>query len=283
VTSVNEGDRTPAADQGSRNLVTRIVVALVLAPLALVIAWVGGPLWIGLVVLVTIGLFAEWLAIVGAVQEMWTVAAGASALAVSGLCLALGRGDDALIVLAIGLVAIAALAQRERLWSALGFCYAAAAGLASALVRLDDAYGFAALIFVLLVVWAADSGGYFAGRAIGGPKLWPRVSPKKTWAGAVGGFIGSLVVAAGFAAFGVGKVVPLLLLGAGLSIASQLGDLFESAVKRRFGVKDSSQLIPGHGGLLDRLDGFVAAIVMAALFGFLRGDAHSLGRALVVW
>ena len=102
-------------------------------------------------------------------------------------------------------------------------------------------------------------------------------------AGAVGGFIGSLVVAAGFAAFGVGKVVPLLLLGAGLSIASQLGDLFESAVKRRFGVKDSSQLIPGQGGLLDRLDGFVAAIVMAALFGFLRGDAHSLGRALVVW
>lgn len=280
---MNQDQVTPAADPGSRNLLTRVVVAVVLAPLALVIAWAGGPLWIGLVAVVTIGLFAEWLTIVGAAQETWTVATGILALAVSGLCLALGRSDYALIVLVIGLVAIVALARRQRLWSAIGFIYAAAAELASALVRLDGAYGFVALIFVLLVVWAADSGGYFAGRAIGGPKLWPRVSPKKTWAGAIGGFIGSLVVATGFAAFGVGKVVPLLLLGAALSIASQLGDLFESAVKRRFGVKDSSQIIPGHGGLLDRLDGFVAAIVLAALFGLLRGGADGIGHALMVW
>src|SRR5664280_3892281 len=100
-----------------------------------------------------------------------------------------------------------------------------------------------ALMFVLLIVWVTDIGGYFAGRGIGGPKLWPRVSPKKTWAGAIGGFVASLVIAAGFVAFGLGKTGPLLLLGAALSIASQLGDLFESAVKRRFGVKDSSHLI----------------------------------------
>ena len=111
--------------------------------------------------------------------------------------------------------------------------------------------GFAALILVLLVVWVTDIGGYFAGRGIGGPKLWPRVSPKKTWAGAIGGFAASLVVAAGFAVVPrtFGKTGPLLLLGAVLSIASQLGDLFESAVKRRFGVKDSSHIIPGHGGI----------------------------------
>lgn len=128
-----------------------------------------------------------------------------------------------------------------------------------------------------------DIGGYFAGRGIGGPKLWPRVSPKKTWAGAIGGFAASIVVAGGFAAFGLGKIGPILLLGAALSIVSQFGDLFESAVKRRFGVKDSGHIIPGHGGLLDRLDGFVAAVVMAAIFGLLRFGVDGVGRGLMVW
>ena len=158
-------------------------------------------------------------------------------------------------------------------------------------MRLDQVWGFVALILILLVVWVTDIGGYFAGRGIGGPKLWPRVSPKKTWAGAIGGFAASLVVAAGFVAVGFGKVQPpptlklgpILLVGAVLSIVSQLGDLFESAVKRRFGVKDSSQLIPGHGGLMDRLDGFVAAAVVAAIFGLLRGGADGVGRSLMVW
>src|SRR6476661_1858729 len=99
----------------------------------------------------------------------------------------------------------------------------------------------------------------------------------------VGGFLASLVVAGGFAALGLGKTGPLLLLGAILSIASQLGDLFESAVKRRFGVKDSSHIIPGHGGLLDRLDGFVAAVVLAAILGFLRRGADGVGSGLMVW
>ena len=266
MTGLNQDQVTPAADPGSRNLVTRIVVALVLAPLALLIAWVGGPIWIGLVTLVTIGLFVEWLTIVGAARESWTIAAGIGALAASGLCLALGHSDYALIVLAIGLVAVIATARGERVWSVIGFCYAAAAELASALVRLEGAYGFVALIFVLLVVWVTDSGAYFAGRAIGGPKLWPRVSPKKTWAGAIGGLVGSLAVAAGFAAFGFGKMVPLLLLGAILSVVSQLGDLFESAVKRRFGVKDSSQIIPGHGGLLDRSDALLVVSPLVYLY-----------------
>src|SRR5207247_87913 len=163
---------------------------------------------------------------------------GVAALAVAGICCAIGRLDAALIVLAVGFVAVVSIAPERRSWAAAGFLYAAAAEIASVLVRLDPAKGFAALMFVLLIVWVTDSGGYFAGRGIGGPKLWPRVSPKKTWAGAAGGFVASLAVAAGVAAFDLGKIGPLLMLSGALSVVSQLGDLFESAVKRRFGVKD---------------------------------------------
>jgi phosphatidate cytidylyltransferase len=282
---VTEHEAAPAAaaEQGSRNLLMRVAAAMVLAPTAIAIAYAGGWLWTALVTVTAIGLYVEWLAIVGTAREMPAIASGVAALAIAGLCLALGRIDVALVALVLGLAAVALLSSERRIWTATGFAYAAAAEIASVVVRFDQTSGFAALILILLVVWVTDIGGYFAGRGIGGPKLWPRVSPKKTWAGAIGGFALSLVVAGGFAASGLGKAGPLLLLAAVLSIASQLGDLFESAVKRRFGVKDSSQIIPGHGGLLDRLDGFVAAVVLAAIFGFLRAGADGVGRGLMVW
>jgi phosphatidate cytidylyltransferase len=261
----------------------RVAAALVLAPLTIAMAYAGGLFWTALVTLVAIGLFLEWLTVVGVARAIRVAVSGSVGLAIAGWCLAAGQINVSLAALAVGFAAVALLSPERRGWSAAGFFYAAAALVASVLVRLDPGEGLVALIFVLLVVWATDIGGYFAGRGIGGPKLWPRVSPKKTWAGALGGFAGSLVIAAGFAAFGLGKPLPLLLLAAILSVASQLGDLFESAVKRRFGVKDSSHIIPGHGGLLDRLDGFVAAIVLAAFFGFLRGGIDGVGRALMVW
>jgi phosphatidate cytidylyltransferase len=290
---VTEGDATPAAvaGQGSRNLLMRVIAAVVLAPVAIAIAYAGGWLWATLVTLAAIGLYVEWLTIVGAARATRVVASGAIALAVAGLCLAAEWIDAALLALVLGLAGVALLSPEQRRWTAAGFGYAAAAQIASVLVRLDPETGFAALVFVLLIVWATDIGGYVAGRSIGGPKLWPRVSPKKTWAGAIGGFLASLIVAAGFVVFGSNKadpalmlkMGPILLLGAVLSIACQLGDLFESAVKRRFGVKDSSHIIPGHGGLMDRLDGFVAAIVLAAFFGLLRGGVDGAGRGLMVW
>jgi phosphatidate cytidylyltransferase len=232
-------DSTPkqADDRGLRNLLMRVLAALVLIPVAIFAAYAGGWLWAGLVALVSVGLFLEWRGIVG------------------------NRAG----------------------WIALGFVYAVAALAASIVVRLDPVWGFPALMFILLIVWMTDIGGYFAGRGIGGPKLWPRVSPKKTWAGAVGGFALSLAVAAGFAANGLGRLLPLLVIATVLTVLSQLGDLFESAVKRKFGVKDSGQIIPGHGGLLDRLDGYVFAIVAAALIGLLRGGADGVGRGLMVW
>jgi phosphatidate cytidylyltransferase len=282
---VSERDAGPLAapEQASHNLAMRVVAALVLAPLTIATAYLGGAFWIVLVTLVSIGLFLEWLTVVGASREIRVTVSGSVALAIAGWYLAAGQLSLSFAALAVGFAAVAWLSPDHRRWAAAGFLYAGAAQIASVLVRLDQAQGLVALIFVLLVVWMTDIGGYFAGRGLGGPKLWPRVSPKKTWAGAFGGFVGSLAIAAGFAAFGFGKPLPLLLSAAILSVASQLGDLFESAVKRRFGVKDSSHIIPGHGGLLDRLDGFVAAIVLAAIFGVLRGGVDGVGRALMVW
>jgi phosphatidate cytidylyltransferase len=282
---VTEGKAAPAAaaEQDSRNLSTRIIAAAVLIPLAIAIAYAGGWLWTALVTLAAIGLYVEWLMVVGLVAHKRVVVSGVVALAVAGLCLAMGWINAALLVLCAGFVAVALIKPSQPDWAALGFLYAAVAEMASVLLRLDSVKGFAALVFVLVIVWVTDSGGYFAGRSIGGPKLWPRVSPKKTWAGAVGGFVASLAVGGAFAALGVGKTGPLLIASGVLSVASQLGDLLESAVKRRFGVKDSSQIIPGHGGLLDRLDGFVAAVAVAAICGFLRGGADGVGRGLMVW
>jgi phosphatidate cytidylyltransferase len=280
---VTEGQAAPAAAAGQgRNLLLRVVAAMILAPLAILIAYAGGWLWTALVTLVAIGLYVEWLTVVGGAQTR-VVVFGVGALTAAGVCFASGRIDASFVALAIGLAGVALLSPQRRGWIAAGFLYAAAAEMASVLVRLDRVEGFAALMLILLVVWVTDIGGYFAGRGLGGPKLWPRVSPKKTWAGALGGFAASLVIAAGFVALGLGKTGPLLILGAIISIVSQLGDLFESAVKRRFGVKDSSQIIPGHGGLMDRLDGFVAAVVLAAIFGALRGGLDGVGRGLMVW
>jgi phosphatidate cytidylyltransferase len=281
---MTEGDAAPAAvvEQGSQNLLMRVIAASVLAPSAIAIAYAGGWFWLGLVTLAAIGLYVEWLTIVGA-RTPRVMAAGMVTLFGAAVWLGIGRIGATYVIVALGVIVAALLSPHRRGWAALGGCYAFAALIASVAVRLDQVWGFTALMLVLLIVWVTDIGGYFAGRGLGGPKLWPRVSPKKTWAGAIGGFVASLCVAAGFAAFGLGKTGPLVLLGAVLSVASQLGDLFESAVKRRFGVKDSSHIIPGHGGLLDRLDGFVAAVVLAAIFGFLRGGADGVGRGLVVW
>lgn len=272
-----------AGGQEGRNLLLRIIAALVMAPLAIAAAYAGGWLWTGLVTLAAIGIYIEWLTIIGA-RNMLLVMLGMLTLLGAGWVEAVHFNVASISVVAVlGVVVAAIFAGDRRGWAVLGIGYALAASIAASGVRRDPSSGFAALMLVLLVVWASDIGGYFAGRLIGGPKLWPQVSPKKTWAGAVGGFAASLVVAAGFATFQLGKMAPLLLLAAVLSIAAQLGDLFESAVKRRFGVKDSSHIIPGHGGLMDRLDGFVAAAVVAAVFGFLRGGVDGVGHGLMIW
>jgi phosphatidate cytidylyltransferase len=157
--------------------------------------------------------------------------------------------------------------------SVLVFLYFAAGGIALVHLRGESANGFANVLFLLLLVWSTDIGAYVAGRAIGGPKLAPAISPGKTWSGAVGGLACALVVA-----LIAGATPGGFVLAACLSITSQIGDLAKSVAKRYFGVKDSSHLIPGHGGLLDRLDGLLAAAPLAALFEFARGGGLALWR-----
>jgi phosphatidate cytidylyltransferase len=269
--------------QEGHNLLLRVVASLVMAPLAIAMAYAGGWFWTGLVTVAAIGLYAEWLAVTGT-RNLPLMLLGALVLLGAGWIEAEQFSiTNISVVVVLGVVAATVFSRGRRGWAVLGIGYALAASIASGMVRRDPAFGFGALMLVLLAVWATDIGGYFAGRLIGGPKLWPQVSPKKTWAGAIGGLVASLAVAAGFAAFHFGKAMPLLLLAATLSVAAQLGDLFESAVKRKFGVKDSSHIIPGHGGLMDRLDGFVAAVAVAAIFGFLRGGADGVGHGLMVW
>jgi phosphatidate cytidylyltransferase len=134
------------------------------------------------------------------------------------------------------------------------------------IVQIRDELGFGWLMWLVLVVVTTDVVGYFAGRAIGGPKFWPRVSPKKTWSGTAAGWVGAALIGALFS-LNTGVGLQLIGISIAVSMASQMGDMAESGVKRRMGVKDSSALIPGHGGLLDRFDGMLGASVFLLIIG----------------
>jgi len=169
-------------------------------------------------------------------------------------------------------------------WRYLGVPYVGLPALALVLLRDDPDYGFAAVLWVFLIVWAADTLAYFAGRVIGGPKLAPRISPKKTWAGLGGAVLGSALVSIIFAYVApLNGVLALAVLAGCLAVVEQAGDLFESSLKRFHGVKDSGSLIPGHGGIIDRVDGLVAVAVVAALVGFFRDQGGSAARGLLHW
>jgi phosphatidate cytidylyltransferase len=178
---------------------------------------------------------------------------------------------------------IVAASPQRPLWIAAGVVYAAVAGVAPILLRGSQDFGFVAIVFLFAVVWTTDIAGYVVGRLVGGAKLWPAVSPKKTWSGAIGGMVGAVIAGAAVVHFSGIPIGMVVVLAAVLSIASQSGDLFESAIKRRFGVKDASHIIPGHGGVMDRLDGFIVAALLAALIGLLRGGLIQPGRGLLVW
>jgi phosphatidate cytidylyltransferase len=214
---------------------------------------------------------------------MFSSAAGA--IAAAGVLTWLAKPVVALLMVGLGALAATIFAPVERrVWVTLGVGYAGAMLLAPMLLRADNTYGFAVIVLLFAIVWTTDVLGYFAGRAVGGPKLLPSVSPNKTWSGAIAGTGGAMVVALLVASlFGSFNVLAILIIAFVLSVLAQFGDLFESWVKRQFGAKDASKLIPGHGGVMDRLDGFWAAAVAAGIIGILRGGFDAPARGLLLW
>lgn len=267
--------RPAAAPQGAGELQRRVVSALILAAVILALTlWGGWPFRLAWVLVAGIVAY-EWLSIVSRANA---VAAGAG-VAAAGLVLAvlpLSAAAVAGVTAAAALIgALAAPFVRARLPLELcGMAYALAFAMITPALRDWPAVGLALILWSFAVVWLTDIAAYFTGRKLGGPKLMPRVSPKKTWSGAIGGTLAGTVAGtliwswATTGAFGLnGRVLVASLIA---SIVSQAGDLYESALKRRFDTKDSSGLIPGHGGFLDRLDGYWAVLVLSglALFAF---------------
>jgi phosphatidate cytidylyltransferase len=215
---------------GKSDLGTRVTSAIVMVVVAGTALWLGGWVWTAVVAAVALGVLWEW------------------------------RG------LVAGFVASPV---RRGLWNAGGIVYVGVAATVLVMMR-SGTPGLTMVVTIVGAVVATDIGAYFAGRAIGGPKIAPRISPSKTWAGLAGG-----AIAAGFALVGIVSltgdraavtVLPLYLLaGAAVAIVAQTGDFFESWMKRRAGVKDSGRLIPGHGGLFDRVDGLLAVCFVIGL------------------
>ncbi|MGH6726351.1 MAG: phosphatidate cytidylyltransferase [Pseudolabrys sp.] len=283
VSGPGDADRPVAA--AASNLALRIVSAAVLAPLAVLTAYLGGWPFALFWGVAAIAVLWEWTALVAGRSHRLMFSACGSAIAVAALVAWRGRPIAAILLVGMGALAALIFApQQRRLWIVAGIGYAGAMLLAPVLLRADDADGFIAMMLLFAVVWTTDVLGYFAGRAVGGPKLLPAVSPKKTWSGAIAGTLGAMVVAVAvadaFGAFERSTIAGIALL---LSVVAQCGDLFESWVKRQFGAKDASHLIPGHGGVMDRLDGFWAAAVIGCLIGLLRGGFDAPARGLLVW
>ena len=269
------------------DLSMRVTSAAVLIPAVLLDVWVGGVWFILLVALLAVLMAQEWTTIVhGGHAPQFALHAAA---AMAGALLPMAAGVPA-AVLAVGVLwAISAVLVKMRgpqvaIWPWLGVPYVGLPPLVLVVLRHDGVYGVTVILWILTIVWAADTLAYFAGKSLGGPKLAPRLSPNKTWSGFVGAIVGSAIASAVFALVaGLEAVAILALLAALLAPVEQMGDLFKSALKRHYGVKDSGTLIPGHGGVIDRLDGLVAVAVAAALIGAARSGFAATGEGMLLW
>jgi phosphatidate cytidylyltransferase len=247
---------------------TRALSALVMAPPALLAAWAGGYAFAAMIALAAALMCWEWHRMLnGGFPLSGRLAAAGCAVA---SLLAVARPDIGLAMVVLSTLASAGLAGSDRSgqgWAAFGAVYAGLPSVILVWLRAHPQFGLEMIAWLLLMVWATDIGAYAFGRVIGGPKLLPAVSPKKTWAGLVGGMLSAALTGAGVALWaGASEIISLAVISAAMAVVAQAGDLFESWIKRRCNVKDSSNIIPGHGGVLDRVDGLLtAALAVAAL------------------
>lgn len=279
----------PAAKQnkggGFADLKVRILSAIVMIVAAVGTLVAGGVAFTLFWLAAAIAICWEWQNLVGGARVRARFYVGGSAIALACSFAAQLQMEFAIAIVMVAAVLTAMLADRGlRLWSGAGVVYAAVLILAICALKpplaplrfatfLDSTQTTRAIIWLFAVVWGTDVMAYFGGRLIGGPKLWTRVSAGKTWSG-------TLVGVASGAALGLGVAVvrndaqvallPMFFVGLVAAAVAQAGDLLESAVKRRFDVKDSSNLIPGHGGVMDRLDGFITSAALAAAIGAAR-------------
>jgi phosphatidate cytidylyltransferase len=268
------------------DLLPRVLSAIVLMAAALVSVWRGGLvfdlIWLG----AALAVGCEWQNLIAAPNRRVRFLLVALGLVVSayfagkawfgGACSLLGG---------CGLVLAMAAGPGRRIWAFGGIVYAGLLLVSASALHGSADYGARSIVWLFATVWGTDIFAYFGGRLIGGAKLWPKVSPSKTWSGTLTGVLAGAFLGAVTGVYGLGdpaRALPLFALGLAAAAVSQGGDIFESWVKRRFGAKDSSRLIPGHGGFMDRLDGFVAAAAFAALFGAARGGA-SIAAGLFDW
>lgn len=247
-------------------LLLRVGSALIMAPIALAAVY-GGGYWLASLVLVvgTIGTY-EWNKMSGVDSKMLTTVNILVFLCALG-AYQLNLKMESLAFMAVGSIMCAIVSRvsgKNALWPLWGQLYIGLAILS--IVWLQDVYGWQGVIWLLMIIWAMDIGAYFAGSMIGGPKLAPKASPNKTWSGLIGGgLLASLVSWLAGTYLGVASESVLIVAGFSLALWSQLGDIIESRIKRHFGVKDSGAIIPGHGGVLDRIDSLLFTLPIVVL------------------
>lgn len=257
----SEADRLKDNNSG---LKPRILSALVMTPVAVAAVWFGAPYFDILLFVFSAGMMWEWSRMCAPKFSNGISVVAAVALGVAILMQVAGQDEFIVLPIAISTIIAAARAGRNWLLAGFGVLYVSVAALAALWLRNQDPDGLLTIMWLFFLVWATDTGGYAFGKTIGGPKLAPRFSPKKTWAGLIGGMVCAGLIGAIVTYFSADQINwNIVGVSMVLAVVAQIGDLGESALKRHFKVKDSSNLIPGHGGLLDRADGMLSVFPVA--------------------